>query len=453
MNLTTAPFGYAFEGDYPESYGLGTPGLRALVGQQVGRLGGQSAVEDAQLLGILIGRRSGNLHRAQLDVTRRRDRSPSLLARGEVMMAVESYRHERVTPIVKDYVQHGGGQAVRLRNLKASRADVDQVIDALSGASIDAWPNYLTTMAAVGKGIGGPENAPALGDFASYAIPTAPPGGGPGRRVAVAVVDTGIQKAPRGDRWLAGVARSEANIDKLDVLPSGADNFLDYQAGHGTFVAGVIQRVAPTADIRMYRAADSDGFATDDDIAAMILQAHRDGAEVINLSLGVRTVDDQPPVLMREAIETVHREAGQDGRGRNRTVILAAAGNYGDTGPVWPASLPGVEAVAGLTAYLTQAGWSSFGGVRFSTVAEGIRSVFPEGTESPLFDPQPDTFPADAAALWSGTSFAAPQVAGAVARIVAEQDVEPRDAVDLLDDRGRPIPGYGKAMRILQGIG
>jgi subtilisin family serine protease len=185
----------------------------------------------------------------------------------------------------------------------------------------------------------------------------------------------------------------------------------------------------------------------------MILQAHRDGAEVINLSLGARTLDDQPPQLMQDAIATVHREAGKDEKGRNKKVIVAAAGNYAAAGPVWPASIEGVEAVAGLTAYLTPAAWSSFGKVRFSTVAEGIHSVFPAGTESPLFDPQPDTFGPNAGAIWSGTSFAAPQIAGAIARIVAEQDIEPRDAVDLLDARGKEIPGFGKAMRILQGLG
>jgi subtilisin family serine protease len=453
MNLTDAPFGYAFEGDYPESYGHGTPALRAVVEQQVGRLSGSVPAADERLLGILIGRRSGLPQRAQPDLRPRRDNALALVARGEVVMSVESYRLAPVNGIVKDFAQQSAGGAVRLRNLKAGRSDVDGVIDRCTSLDVPAWHNYMTQMAAVGKGIGGPENAPALGDFTNYQIPGAAAGGGSGRRITVAVIDTGIQRSQRSDHWLNEVPRSDANVDKLDLLPSGPDGFLDYQAGHGTFVAGIIARVAPKAKIRVYRAADSDGIATDEDIAAMIVQAHRDGAEVINLSLGGRTLDDRPPQLMRDAIDTVHREAGQDEQGRNRKVIVAAAGNYGTTGPIWPASLPGVEAVAGLTAYLTPVAWSSYGDVRFSTVAEGIHSVFPEGTESPLFDPQPDTFGPNAGAIWSGTSFAAPQVAGAVARIVAEQGIEPRAAVDLLDERGKAIPGFGKAMRILQGLG
>ena len=85
-------------------------------------------------------------------------------------------------------------------------------------------------------------------------------------------------------------------------------------------------------------------------------------------------------------------------------------------------------------------------------MAEGIRSTYVPGVESPIFDLAPDTFGADAWALWSGTSFAAPQIAGAVARISYEEGVAPRAAVDKLDQYGKGVDGFGKAMRILQGL-
>jgi thermitase len=321
-----------------------------------------------------------------------------------------------------------------------AESQVDRIIDACAAAKVSAWPNYLSTMAAVSKGVGGPEPAP---------VPEAPPQLPPAQRaVRVAVIDTGIPADLRKDRWLADVPRTADNIDPLDILPAGRDGLLDYAAGHGTFVTGVIRRVAPHAEIHMYRAADSDGFATDHDIAEAILRAHDDGAEVINLSLGARTVDDQPPPATAQAVATVLRESGE------RTVIVAAAGNYGDESKVWPAALDGVEAVAGLTAYLTPTAWSSYGHrIRFSTVGEGLRSTFVPGTESPVFDPAPDHFGPDAWAMWSGTSFAAPQVTGAVARISAEEGIEPRAAVDKLDGYGKPVEGFGKAMRILRGLG
>ncbi|GAB1641089.1 S8 family peptidase [Krasilnikovia sp. MM14-A1259] len=453
MNLTDAPLGYAFEGDYPESYGSELPRLRTIVAQQVVRLADTRPSADGRLLGILIGRRSSDPQRAQIEVALRRDGTPSLLARGELLISAKELARGTVGALLQDYDDRAVGDHVRLRRFGAGRAELARMIDGCGAQDVVAHPNYIASMAAVGKGIGGPENAPSLGDFANYAIPNAPSDGGPGPRPPVAVIDTGVEGTIRGDHWLGDVTRTPENTDMLDVLPRGGDGFLDYEAGHGTFVAGVVQRVAPTADIKVYRAADTDGFATDDDIAAAIVQAHRDGAEIINLSLGGKTLDDTPPVLMQQAVETVHAEAGRDKQGRYNKVIVAAAGNYGDRGIVWPAALDGVESVAGLTAYLSPASWSSYGAVRFSTVGEGIRSVYPAGQESPIFDPEPDTFGPDAAAVWLGTSFCAPQIAGAVARIVAEQNISPRDAVDLLDDRGKAVAGFGKAMRILQGIG
>lgn len=445
MNLTDAPLGHPFEGDYPESYGPDPSALRAVVQRQVGRLTSPNAGVDDRLLGILTGRRSGDLQRTQVEVSVREDGAGSLLARGELALAAEAYKAGTVAHLLSRYSQVGTGEHVLLRRPQAVRSEVERIIAECGAEKVSASLNYLNTMAAIGKGIGGPENAPRLPDFGQYRIPGAPAGG---RRVKVAIIDTGVPQATRGDHWLDSVPRTKANIDELDVLPAGPDGHLDYAAGHGTFVAGVVQRVAPTADITMYRAADTDGFASDFAVAAAILRAHRDGAEVINLSLGSQTVDDEAPPLMAQAVKTVKQESG------GATVIVAAAGNYGNRTKVFPAALDGVEAVAGLTAELEPAGWSSSGpGVRFSAVGEGIHSVFPEGDESPVFDPEPDTFGPNAAALWSGTSFAAPQITGAVARIVAELGTTPREAVDLLDARGAAVPGFGKAVRILQGIG
>jgi hypothetical protein len=449
MKFEKDRLGYAFEDDYPESYGPEQIArLRTVLQQQVGQLGAGGASADDRLLGILIGRRCANTGRAQVETRTRRDGALCLMARGEVVLpAAEA---GTVGHLLANFEQphrpRAGkpGAYVRMRQKAVSASEVDRVIDACAAAKVAAWPNYLATLAAVSKGVGGPEPAPAL----TGGLATAAPSYANGAVVRVAVIDTGIPSAKRADGWLADVHRTADNIDELDVLPAGPDGLLDYQAGHGSFVAGVIRRVAPHAEIRMYRATDSDGFGTDHDIAEAILQAHDDGAQIINMSLGVRTVDDQPPPAMADAIATVQRESG------GRTVIVAAAGNYGDAFPVWPAALPGVEAVAGLTAYLVPSAWSSYGRhVRFSTVGEGIRSTFVPGIESPVFDPSPDTFGPDPWAMWSGTSFAAPQIAGAVARVSYEEAMEPRAAVDRLDEFGKPIGGFGKAMRILHGIG
>ncbi|MCA2218970.1 S8 family peptidase [Jidongwangia harbinensis] len=466
MKFEKDRLGYAFEEDYPESYGpADLARLRAILPQQISQLGQGTAGADARLLGILIGRRCGDQGRAQVEARSRRDGALCLLARGEVVLPAAEFSGGTVGSLFTGFapppaVSGRRGAHVRMRRPAASASEVDRIVDACGAAKVPAWPNYLATMAAVGKGLGGPEPTPpppppppapgaraarfaAVGTEAAITAPPAAEGG----TVRVAIIDTGIPRSTRPDGWLNAVRRTDDNIDVLDMLPAGPDGLLDFQAGHGTFVAGIVQRVAPQADIRMYRAADTDGFATDAEIAEAILRAHDDGAQIINLSLGIRTVDDQPPPATAEAVSTVVREsAGQ-------TVIIAAAGNHGDRSVVWPAALDGVEAVAGLTAFLTPATWSNYGDVRFSTVAEGIRSTYVGGTESPVFDSAPDRFDHDAWAIWSGTSFAAPQIAGAVARISYEEGMEPRAAVDKLDAYGKEIHGFGKAMRILQGLG
>ena len=439
MKFEADRLGNAFEGDYPEFYDQQElDRLRGVLQRQIGQL--QVAVADDQLLGILIGRHSAKTGRAQVEtLDRATGEDVSLVARGEVVLPADKIGSVR--PLLRGFTQQPpAGQYVRLCQRVVKASEVDKFIKDCAAKNVTASPHYLATMAAVSKGVGGPEPVAAP-----------PPGAvGPatgGDPVVVAVIDTGIPGQLRGDGWLTDIDRTGDNIDALDLLPAGPDGLLDYQAGHGTFVAGVIRRVAPHAKIRMYRAADSDGFASDQDIAAAILQAHDEGAQIINLSLGARTVDDQPPPAMAAAVAAVVAESG------GKTVIVAAAGNFGDESLVWPACLPGVEAVGGLTSALKETDWSSRGQhVRFSTVGEGIRSTYVPGTESPVFDPDPDHFGADPWALWSGTSFAAPQIAGAVARISYESDVEPRAAAQTLWDNGVPVKGFGKATRILQGL-
>jgi subtilisin family serine protease len=441
----TRPRGYAFEGDYPEASYEGHVGeLQRLLRKQVDeldRVGTESG--DAEVLGILRGRRGNDLNHAQLDL-RRRDGRTSLVARGEIVTTASAYALPAVTTALSQagFKIHAPtkprSDLVRLRTREQHPLDVERVLYRLGSLGADAWRNWIATMAAVGKGIGGPE---PLTGFNFGPQPTAEITG-----PTVAVIDTGIVGVGRQDGWLDDVERDVDNIDELDRLPT-PDEYLDFQAGHGTFVTGIVRRVAPHAEIKVYRAADTDGFATDQDIADAMLAAYADGAQIINLSLGGRTENDQAPPAMQSAVQTI---CGDD----SKVVIVAAAGNYGDETTCWPAAFDKVQAVAGLTAQLQPASWSSRGPhVRFSTVAEGIRSTFVTGRESPVFDREPETFPPDAWAIWSGTSFAAPQISGAIARLCHERGIDARAAAEQLHELGKPIPGLGNALLILEGVG
>jgi hypothetical protein len=62
-----------------------------------------------------------------------------------------------------------------------------------------------------------------------------------------------------------------------------------------------------------------------------------------------------------------------------------------------------------------------------------------------------EQFGPDAWAIWSGTSFSAPQIAGKVAQLGQMHNVRPAVALGQLL-AGKPIlPGYGSVVRILPG--
>ena len=277
------------------------------------------------------------------------------------------------------------------------------------------------------------------------------PDGGPGEPAVVAVIDTGIPLELRADGWLNDVARDN-NIDRLDEFPlPDGDGFLDADAGHGMFVAGCVRQVAPGADIRVYRAVDSDGIGSEVRVACEMIRAvKQDGARIVNLSLGCQTPGNVPPVALRAALEIIgewERETGQE------VLIVAAAGNFGDTAPCWPAAFRRVVSVAALTPDLAGAPWSTSGpAITCSTIGQGVYSTFVTGKESPQLDLEATVFPADAWAVWSGTSFAAPQITGALARLYGVNGYPLREALRRLLAAGQPLPGFGQALRILPGI-
>ena len=121
---------------------------------------------------------------------------------------------------------------------------------------------------------------------------------------------------------------------------------------------------------------------------------------------------------------------------------------------MWPGASRRVISVAGLTgltANPTPAAWSSRGvWVDCSTVGEGIVSTYVEGEEDPAFGGT-DSYPPDAWALWVGTSFAAPQIAGAISRTCRERNLPPRAAARRLIRSGVAIPDFGRKLVFLPG--
>jgi hypothetical protein len=334
---------------------------------------------------------------------------------------------------------------VAARTPRELLADRDE-IRAATGAEVDL--NYVVTAGHLVKADDYPRGTAAR--------PQWTPGDPVTREVTVAVIDTGINNDSRMDGWLAGIPETAANIDPLDVFPVTVQNgqvirgdgLLDPSAGHGTFVTGVVQQVAPAATVRVYRAVDTDGMGTSYDVANAMTQAALDGADVINASLGVSTVDNLPPVAFTTAVETIQNE-------RPGVVIVASAGNMGLDVPMYPAAMGEVTGVAALNPDgLTLAPWSNYGDwVDCSSVGVGITSTFVEGYEPHTENGVVVTeyFGPNSWALWSGTSFSAPQIAGAVAQLCQLYNIAPQDALTQLFNGRQKLPGRGYVVPILPG--
>ena len=116
---------------------------------------------------------------------------------------------------------------------------------------------------------------------------------------------------------------------------------LDVQAGHGTFISGVIRQQCPDARIHHRGVLTSYGDGDDASIVAAIERAHgRLGAPLRHRGDGVRrptpTTGDPPPVAT-----AVERLLGD-------SLVVASAGNDATSRPTYPAALPGVVAVGAL---------------------------------------------------------------------------------------------------------
>ncbi|MHC4992428.1 MAG: S8 family serine peptidase [Planctomycetota bacterium] len=235
-----------------------------------------------------------------------------------------------------------------------------------------------------------------------------------GASVLVAVVDTGIDAMhPRlAGRVVAGgfdfVAGDATPDDDGDGVDNDGDGMVDEMAGHGTFVAGLVNLVAPDASLLPVRVLDSDGFGNGWTLTQGIQLAIERGADVINLSLG--------STYNSNAVNDAIKEAMVRG-----IVTVSAAGNLDRALPrEYPAMRSDGFGVAATDHADIKADFSNFDDKIFIS-APGA-SFFIGG------DPQnPDpalsivsTIPGGGYAVWAGTSMSAPFVSGASALVRAQ---------------------------------
>jgi subtilisin family serine protease len=226
--------------------------------------------------------------------------------------------------------------------------------------------------------------------------------------VTVAVLDTGIclTHPELEGRLLAGFDFVDILDDAAGFLGDhvGADDDASDEVGHGTHVAGIVAAggrampagVAPRCRVlpvrvlaALKRGEQRVGAGLLDNINSAVKWAVDHGADVINMSLGVRHTGGGLP----------HAEVVDYAR-RNGVTIVAASGNDGREERYYPGALPHVVAVGA---------FGRDGGVApFSTYGEQVSLVAP-GTD--IFSSSLE----NGYAFSTGTSHAAPFVAGAAA--------------------------------------
>ncbi len=221
-----------------------------------------------------------------------------------------------------------------------------------------------------------------------------------GDGVLVGVIDAGINLAHPTLETSATSGYDFIANDSIAVDEEGGRS-----SGHGTFVAGVINLVAPDAQLIAYRVLDTTGRGDGFMIADALLTAVDQGCKVINLSIVMSGKHD----VLDEAIEFA----------RNQNVmVVAAAGNDSSEIELFPALDSYVLAVAAVDSLDQKSVYSNYNG-KIDICAPG------DSVYAPYLD--------SAYAWWDGTSFAAPFVAATAALIYAVKPTatweEVRDAL------------------------
>lgn len=195
-------------------------------------------------------------------------------------------------------------------------------------------------------------------------------------------------------------------------------------AGHGTFVAGIIGAnangrgivgVARGVTLMPVKVLDCNGGGTSVDVSIGVLYAARNGARVINISLG----GNFDSLLLREAVRIAHDEFG--------ALIVAATGNTGSEGVLYPARYDIALAVGAAAANGTSRAPFTTTGPEVDVAAIGVDIIGTVPADScNRFLPCISNSPY---AMGSGTSFSAPQASGLAALILSRRPFMTADQV------------------------
>jgi hypothetical protein len=242
-------------------------------------------------------------------------------------------------------------------------------------------------------------------------------------RPSIVVIDTGLAaREVRPDALFGLGILAEGHAEHDEGPDEDGDQELDPVAGHGTFIAGLIERIAPGCEVRVNGLLTNYGDASERDVAdtlESLLGEPPGPPDLVNLSFGGYALADME--RLAEAVRKL-QDAG--------AVVVASAGNDATCRPAYPAALPGVVSVAALGPH---------GPAPFTNYGPWVRACAP-GVDvvSTFFRWRQPSNGQDYAewVSWSGTSFAAPAVTAALARAMRE-GLSAEQAVERLIDAPR----------------
>jgi serine protease AprX len=277
---------------------------------------------------------------------------------------------------------------------------------------------------------------------------------------AIAIVDSGIDKG----HPCFGDGSRVIHREALSTLAQGAE---DDTRGHGTFVAGIAAceapgyaGAAPQARLVDLDVMDDNGMARTSDVIAAAEWIHQNRREmnirVANFSLH----SAQPSNFTRDPLDKAVEKLWFGG-----VVVVVAAGNYGlPNGPSGVPYAPGNDPFVITVGAIDLEGstnprrhavptWSAYGFTRDGfrkpeIAAAGRYMIGPVPVNATLKRAKPDNVVSPTYMRLSGTSFAAPIVAGAAAQILAKHPTWTPDQVKgalMLKARFVPEEGLGGA--------
>jgi len=299
-----------------------------------------------------------------------------------------------------------------------------------------------------------------------YGQDTHHPGSRNGKGVEVLVVDSGlVADATQEHPWLAGVTGEQEN-------PYAPDGTLRQDAGHGTFTAGCVRVTAPEAGVHVIdgtvaiagtgqAGTGAIGAAFESDLADLIRSALVGGGtpgrpaavpDVLLVNFAGTTYRDVPPVALSALYDDLLQHLKE-------LIVVAPAGNEGDTRKNWPAAYGWAVSVGALAKnWRDLASWSNRGrNVDVYSPGEDLVNAYARGSYTYRWQGprQGSSVTFDGMARWSGTSFSTPLVAGLIASRVSTTGQSSRRAWHSLQDlsEGQAVAGVGPVLYPGQGTG